>query len=70
MTYDKKLAAQEAIMAEWGSADSYATRVNDLTSGGGLNGLARSIPQRCMTTGWWIASSALPARPGTGSSPT
>jgi len=30
----------EAIMAEWGSADSYTTRVNDLlgVSGGGLNG--------------------------------
>jgi hypothetical protein len=38
MTYDKKLAALEAIMAEWGSADSYTTRVNDLTNGGGLNG--------------------------------
>jgi hypothetical protein len=38
MTYDKKLAALEAIMAEWGSTDSYMTRVNDLTNGGGLNG--------------------------------
>ena len=37
-TYDQKLAALEAIMAEWGSADSYATRVNDLSNGGGLNG--------------------------------
>ncbi len=37
-TYDDKLAALEAIMAEWGSADSYATRVNDLLNGGGLNG--------------------------------
>ena len=26
MTYDKKLVALEAIMAEWGSTDSYATR--------------------------------------------
>jgi hypothetical protein len=25
-------------MAEWGSSDSYATRISDLTSGGGLNG--------------------------------
>jgi hypothetical protein len=25
-------------MAEWGSSDSYATRVNDLLNGGGLNG--------------------------------
>jgi hypothetical protein len=25
-------------MAEWGSADSYATRISDLTNGGGLNG--------------------------------
>jgi hypothetical protein len=38
MTYDKKLSALEAIMAEWGSADSYATRVNDLLNGGGSNG--------------------------------
>jgi hypothetical protein len=38
MTYDQKLAALEAIMAEWGSADSYTTRVSDLTNGGGLNG--------------------------------
>src|SRR5262249_11381744 len=38
MTYDQKLAALEAIMAEWGSTDSYTTRVNDLTNGGGLNG--------------------------------
>jgi hypothetical protein len=38
MTYDRKLAALEAIMAEWGSADSYTTRVNDLQSGGGSNG--------------------------------
>jgi parallel beta-helix repeat protein len=37
MTYDKKLAALEAIMTEWGSVDSYTTRVNDLTNGGGLN---------------------------------
>jgi hypothetical protein len=38
MTYDSKLAALEAIMAEWGSADSYTTRVSDLKNGGGLNG--------------------------------
>ena len=38
MTYDQKLAALEAIMAEWGSADSYTTRLNDLQGGGGLNG--------------------------------
>jgi hypothetical protein len=38
MTYDKKLAALEAILAEWGSADSYTTRVNDLLFGGGSNG--------------------------------
>ena len=41
MTYDQKLAALEAVMAEWGSADSYASRVNALLVGGGLNGLAR-----------------------------
>jgi PKD repeat protein len=38
LPYDQKLAALEAIMAEWGSADSYTTRVNDLQGGGGLNG--------------------------------
>jgi hypothetical protein len=38
MTYAEKVFALEAIMAEWGSADSYTTRVNALTSGGGLNG--------------------------------
>ncbi|HEV3006887.1 MAG TPA: Ig-like domain-containing protein [Pirellulales bacterium] len=31
------LAALNAIMAEWDSADSYATRINDLLNGGGLN---------------------------------
>jgi streptogramin lyase len=41
MTYDKKLPALEAIMAEWGSGDSYTTRINDLTNGGGLNGSSR-----------------------------
>jgi hypothetical protein len=30
MTYDQKLAALDAVMAEWGSADSYATRLNAL----------------------------------------
>jgi hypothetical protein len=45
MTYDRKLAGLEAIMAEWGRTDltgtaqqQYNTRVNDLLSGGGLNG--------------------------------
>jgi hypothetical protein len=38
MTYDQKLAALEAVMAEWGSADSYTTRVHDLRTGGGSNG--------------------------------
>jgi hypothetical protein len=45
MTYDKKLAALEAIMAEWGRTDlsgtpqqQYNTRVSDLQNGGGLNG--------------------------------
>jgi hypothetical protein len=44
MTYDKKLTALEAIMAEWGRTDltgsaqqQYSTRVNDLSNGGGLN---------------------------------
>ena len=38
MTYDQKLKALEAIMAEWGSADDYPTRVHALSQGGGLNG--------------------------------
>src|SRR5262249_7606077 len=32
MTYDRKLIALEAIMAEWGSADSYTTRLSTLGS--------------------------------------
>ena len=35
LTYDQKLAALEAIMAEWGSPGSYATRLNALA--GSLN---------------------------------
>ena len=35
MTYDKKVAALEAIMAEWGGADSYVTRLSTLA--GDLN---------------------------------
>ena len=35
MTYDQKLAALDAVMAEWGSSDSYATRVNNLNKVGG-----------------------------------
>ena len=31
-------ASLEKIMAEWGSTDSYATRVADISNGGGLNG--------------------------------
>jgi hypothetical protein len=38
MTYVQQLTELEAIMAEWGSSDSYATRVSDLSNGGGLNG--------------------------------
>ena len=36
--FDNQEAALAAIMAEWGSADSYATRVKYLSQGGGLNG--------------------------------
>jgi hypothetical protein len=32
MTYDQKLAALDAIMAEWGSSDSYSTRLNVLAA--------------------------------------
>jgi Ca2+-binding RTX toxin-like protein len=45
MTYHRKLAALDAIMAEWGRTDlsgtpqqQYHIRVNDLLNGGGLNG--------------------------------
>jgi hypothetical protein len=45
MTYDKKLQALYAIMAEWGRTNlsgtaqqQYNSRVNDLLNGGGLNG--------------------------------
>jgi uncharacterized protein YcfJ len=38
MTFPQQLLALNAIMAEWGSGDSYATRVNYLQNGGGLNG--------------------------------
>jgi hypothetical protein len=41
MTYDRKLAALYAIMAEWGRTDiDYLTRVNHLNGSlaGGLNG--------------------------------
>ena len=32
MTYDQKLASLNAIMAEWGSTDSYTTRLSALAS--------------------------------------
>jgi Ca2+-binding RTX toxin-like protein len=38
MTSQQQLLALNAIMAEWGSGDPYATRVNSLQNGGGLNG--------------------------------
>jgi Ca2+-binding RTX toxin-like protein len=38
MTFPQQLLALNAIMAEWGSGDPYATRVNYLQNGGGLNG--------------------------------
>jgi hypothetical protein len=38
MTYDKQLAAVDAIMAEWGSAASSTTRVHALVVDGYLNG--------------------------------
>jgi ELWxxDGT repeat protein len=37
-------AALAAIMAEWTSSDDYATRVNDLVNGGGLNGSVTLTP--------------------------
>ena len=35
--YDTNIVALDAIMAEWDSVDSYATRYDFITSGGGLN---------------------------------
>ena len=36
--FDANEGALSAIMAEWASANSYATRVNNLRTGGGANG--------------------------------
>jgi len=36
--YDTNIAALDAVMAEWASGDSYATRYGFITGGGGLNG--------------------------------
>jgi Ca2+-binding RTX toxin-like protein len=38
LPFSQQLLALNAIMAEWGSSDPYATRVNYLQNGGGLNG--------------------------------
>jgi Ca2+-binding RTX toxin-like protein len=37
--YDGDLAALTALMAEWISRDNYATRINLIQNGGGVNGL-------------------------------
>ena len=37
-SYDANIPALQAILNEWASANSYATRINDLRSGGGLSG--------------------------------
>ena len=37
-TYDDNNAALDAILAEWRSTGSYATRIAHLKNGGGLNG--------------------------------
>jgi hypothetical protein len=37
-SYDSNTTALAYIMAEWDSSDSYSTRVNKLSKGGGLNG--------------------------------
>jgi uncharacterized delta-60 repeat protein len=42
--YDFDEVSLTAIMAEWTSADDYATRVNDLVNGGGLNGSVTLTP--------------------------
>jgi hypothetical protein len=36
--YDSNPTALAYIMAEWDSSDSYSTRVNKISNGGGLNG--------------------------------
>ena len=36
--YDSNNAELDSILAEWRSADSYATRIADIKNGGGLNG--------------------------------
>jgi hypothetical protein len=38
MPYDQKVAALDALMAAWGSTDTYTTRANDQSQSGGLNG--------------------------------
>jgi Ca2+-binding RTX toxin-like protein len=42
-THDANSTALEAIMNEWASNKSYATRLNNLRSGGGLNGTYRLV---------------------------
>jgi hypothetical protein len=37
-SYDSNLTALAYLMAEWDSSDSYSTRVNKISKGGGLNG--------------------------------
>jgi hypothetical protein len=36
-SYGSNLTALDAILAEWASTDGYSTRINDITTGGGLN---------------------------------
>jgi uncharacterized delta-60 repeat protein len=61
--YDFDEVSLSAIMAEWTSADDYATRVYDLVNGGGLNGYVTLTPD--VTVYDAGGSSVLDGGPGT-----
>ena len=42
-SYDSNLAALDAILNEWASANNYATRISNILSGGGLAGLGYAL---------------------------
>ena len=72
--HDADLLALQAISEEWASAKSYATRVNNLRVGGGLNGafvLKATGPNQTVfddgvadtLTGNWGSTGSSPPRP-------
>jgi Ca2+-binding RTX toxin-like protein len=61
--YDFDEVSLTAIMAEWTSADDYATRVNELVNGGGLNGYVTLTPDGTVYDNG--GSSVLDGGPGT-----